>query len=234
MNYRTCEAINHNFVVTETGSVACPAVQELVDNSLQRAYIFANLFFYDITEREINKLAAKIAAKRATVVESSGIPDDDVERLFPNLSAQFKTEIGDNSLDPLIKLELAKTSKHLSLQLSKDEQKQVEAMRHAICDQEIAKFKKAVIFTTDNLGRPYTVNFSEKYINNLPPRCKQLLKPTIKMLAYMNGLQFDKFDLAPDYTSLVYTWADVHPTFDEESIKDQIKSVIAKPDDAVV
>ncbi len=233
MNYRTCEAINHNFIVTDNGTVACPAVQELVTDSLQRAYIFANLFFYDITEREVNKLAAKINAKRQAIIESSGIPNEDVERLFPNLSAQFRNEIGDNSLDPLIKMELAKTSKHLSLQLTKDEQKAMDAMRHAICEQEIAKFKKSVIFTVDNNGKPYQVNFSEKYINNLPPRCKQVLKPTIKMVAYMDGLQFDQFELTPDFT-LTYTWADVHPTFDEAKIKDAIKSVIAKPDQPVV
>ena len=234
MNYRTCEAINTNFIVTPAGSVACPAIEELVENSLQRAYIYTNLFFYDITEREINKLANKIAVKRAAIVESSGIPDDDVERLFPSLSAQFKTEVGDNSLDPLIKLELAKTSKHLSLQLTKDEHKQIDAMKHAICEQEIAKFKRAVIFTTDNLGKPYQVNFAEKYINNLPPRCKRIIKPTIKMLAYMDGLQFDQFELDPDLTTLTYTWSAEKPTFDEEKLKDDIKSMIAKSPAPVV
>ncbi len=228
MNYRTCEAMNHNFTVTDAGAIACPAAQEMIEDSLQRAYIFANLFFYDITQREIDKLAAKINTKRAAIVASSGIPNDAVERLFPNLSAQFKQEVGDNSLDPLIKLELAKTSKHLSLQLTKDEQKTLDALQAAICDQEIAKFKKAVIFTQDNHGQPYQVNFSEKYINNLPPRCKRFLKPTIKMLAYMDGLQFDQFTLAFDYT-LTYTWAPVHPTFDENAVKDAIKAVIAKP-----
>lgn len=228
MNYRSCEAINHNFEITERGKIACPQAQLIVHDSLQRAYIFTNLFFYDITEREVNKLYDKIESKRQTVIASAGLAADDVNTLFANLSAQFKTEIGDNSLDPLIKILLSRTKKQLSLQLTKEEKKQVDAMKQAICHSEILKFKKAVIFTQDNKGKPYQVNFSEKYLTNLPARAKRILKPTIKMLAYMDGLQFDTFEFDPDAGTLTYTWADAHPTFDEPALKDAIKSLIAQ------
>lgn len=228
MNYRSCEAINHNFIVTEGGDLACPISQVVVENSLQRAYIFTNLFFYDITEREVDKLYAKIDKKRQTVIASAGVAGDDVDTLFANLSAQFKMEVGDNSLDPLIKILLSQTKKQLSLQLSKEEQKQVDTMKDAICHTEILKFKKAVLFTQDNKGKPYQVNFSQKYLNNLPLRAKRLLKPTIKMLAYMDGLQFATFEMDLDAGKITYTWADAHPTFDENALKDAIKSLIAQ------
>lgn len=231
MNYQSCEAINRSFNVTEDGDIDCPAAEKLVKNSLQRAYIFTNLFFYDITQREIEKLGKKIRRMHEVVVASSDFAPDDVDKLFPNISARFRTEIGNNSLDPLIKIELAKIKPTLMLALSKAEQKQIDQMQHSICNTEINKFKKALIITQDNKGKPYEITLSEKYITNLPERCRRFLKPTIKMLAYMDGLQFDQFEISYDY-KITYTWADVHPQFDEEAMKEEIKALMAgKTDD---
>lgn len=233
MNYRTCEAINTNFRVNDLGDVLCPVAEVLVNNSLQRAYIFTNLFFYDLTQREIGKLTKKIKDKHETVVQSAGLAPDAVEQIFPNLSAQFQQEVGDNSLDPLIKFELGKIKPHLSLQLSPGEKNKLDQMYSAICEREITKFKKAVIFTQDNKGKPYEVTFSQKYIDNLPPRCQQVLKPTIKMLAYMDGRIFDQFQLGYDH-KLTYTWSYKQANFDEEKLKDAIKKLIATPPGTVV
>lgn len=226
MNYASADAINRSFSVMEDGQIACETAKRLVKNSLQRAYIFTNLFFYDITEREVNKLRAKIRKTYEVVIGSSEFAPDDVDHLFPNISARFATEVGNNSLDPLIKLELAKVKPTMMLQLSKVEQKQIDQMNLSICNTEINKFKKALIITQDNKGKPYVISLSEKYVNNLPPRCRRFLKPTIKMLAYMDGLQFDQFEISPDY-KITYTWANVHPKFDEEALKDEIKSIMA-------
>ena len=226
MNYQSCEAINKSFIVTEDGQIACTLAQMLVKNSMQRAYIFTNLFFYDITEREVEKLCAKIRKTYEVVISSSEFNADDVDHLFPNISARFAGEIGNNSLDPLIKLELAKIKPTMMLQLSKAEQKQIEQMRSSICNTEINKFKRAVIITQDNKGKPYEIALSEKYIANLPTRCRRLLKPTIKMLAYMDGLKFDQFEITPGY-KIIYTWSDEHVTFDEEPLKDEIKAIMS-------
>ncbi len=229
MNYLSCEALNRSFIVTADGNIASTVTPILVKNSLQRAYIFTNLFFYDITQREVEKLSNKIRRMHEVVVASSDFAPDDVDKLFPNISARFRTEVGDNSLDPLIKIELAKIKPTLMLALSKAEQKQIEQMQISICNTEINKFKKALIITQDNKGKPYEITLSEKYIANLPERCRRILKPTIKMLAYMDGLQFDTFEITYDY-KITYTWSDVHPQFDEESLKDEIKQIIAGAD----
>lgn len=226
MNYQGCEALNRTFTVDEDGEIICTTNQTRVKNSLQRAYIFTSLFFYDITTREINKLGAKIRQTYEVVIGSSEFAPDDVDHLFPNISARFATEVGNNSLDPLIKLELAKVKPTMMLQLSKAEQKQIDQMHISICNTEINKFKRALIITQDNRGKPYEITLSPKYINNLPERCRRFLKPTIKMLAYMDGLQFDRFEIKPDY-HITYTWADVHPTFEEEALKDEIKTIMA-------
>ena len=226
MNYAGADAINRSFTVMEDGQIVCETTKRFVKNSLQRAYIFTNLFFYDITEREVNKLYAKIRKTYEIVIGSSEFAPDDVDHLFPNISARFATEVGNNSLDPLIKLELAKVKPTMMLQLSKDEQKQIDQIHISICNTEINKFKKALIITQDNKGKPYVITLSEKYVNNLPPRCRRFLKPTIKMLAYMDGLQFDQFEISPDY-KITYTWADVHPKFEEEPLKDAIKAIMA-------
>ncbi len=226
MNYQSCEAINRSFIVTPEGQVACPAVRMMVNNSMQRAYIFTNLFFYDITQREINKLCNKIRKTYEVVIGSSEFAPEDVDHLFPNISARFASEVGNNSLDPLIKIELAKVKPTMMLQLSKTEQKQIDQMHSSICNTEINKFKKALIITQDNKGKPYEISLSEKYVNNLPERCRRFLKPTIKMLAYMDGLQFDQFEISPDY-HITYTWSDVHPKFEEEPLKEAIKDIIA-------
>ena len=227
MNYQSCEALNNCFSATKDGQLVCLTSKTVVKNSLQRAYIFTNLFFYDITHREIEKLASKIRQMYEVVIGSSEFAPDDVDHLFPNISARFSTEIGNNSLDPLIKLELAKIKPTMMLQLSKFEQKQIDQMHLSICNTEINKFKKALIITQDNRGKPYNITLSEKYVNNLPVRCRRFLKPTIKMLAYMDSLQFDQFEISPDY-KITYTWSDEHPQFDEESLKDEIKAIIAQ------
>ena len=197
---------------------------------MQRAYIFTNLFFYDITEREVNKLRAKIQKTYEVVIGSSEFAPDDVDHLFPNISARFATEVGNNSLDPLIKLELAKVKPTMMLQLSKAEQKQIDQMNLSICNTEINKFKKALIITQDNKGKPYVITLSEKYVNNLPERCRRFLKPTIKMLAYMDGLKFDQFEITPDY-KITYTWSPDRADFNEEELKDQIKAIMAGRDE---
>ena len=155
MNYQSCAAINQSFSVNEDGHVACAASKTIVENSLQRAYIFTNLFFYDITEREINKLRERIRKTYEVVIGSSEFAPDDVDHLFPNISARFATEVGNNSLDPLIKIELAKIKPTMMLQLSKAEQKQIDNMHSSICNTEISKFKNALIITQDNKGQPY-------------------------------------------------------------------------------
>lgn len=230
MDYRTCEAINRNFNLTEDGQITCPVARTMVKNSMQRAYIFTNMFFYDITEREIKKLSTKIRKVYDVVIASTDFAPDDVDHLFPNISARFATELGNNSLDPLIKIELAKVKPTMMLQLSKTEHKQIDQLRVSICNTEISKFKKAIIITQNNKGKPYEISMSEKYINNLPERCRRLLKPTIKMLAYMDGLQFDQFEISPEY-KITYTWSDVHPKFEEEPLKDELKAIIAGKDD---
>lgn len=229
MNYQSCTAINQCFTVDEDGQVICTKSREIAKKGLQRAYIFTNLFFYDITQREVDKLRAKIRKSYEIIIGSSEFAPDDVDHLFPNISARFASEVGNNSLDPLIKVELAKIKPTMMLQLSKEEQKQIDQMYISICNTEINKFKKALIITQDNKGKPYEFTLSEKYITNLPPRCLRFLKPTIKMLAYMDGLQFDQFDIAIGY-HITYTWADVHPKFDEEAMKNEIKALIAGED----
>ena len=226
MNFQGCHAINQSFTVTAEGIVACTLTQTIVKNSLQRAYVFTNLFFHDITMREVKKLTDKIKNMYEVIIRSSDIAPDDVDRIFPNISARFATELGNNSLDPLIKVELAKIKPTMMLTLNKDEQKQIDKMKVSIFNTEVNKFKKAIIITQDNLGKPYEISLSAKYINNLPERCRRFLKPTIKMLAYMDGLQFDQFDISPDYR-ITYTWSNTHPQFDEESMKDQIKKIMA-------
>lgn len=230
MNFHSCDAINKSFTVTADGVVACMLTEKLVKNSLQRAYIFTNLFFYDITMREVEKLCKKIRKTHEIVVSSSDFAPDDVDRIFPNVSARFRTEVGNNSLDPLIKSELAKIKPTMMLNLSKNEQKQIEQMKLSIFNTELNKFKKALIITQDNKGKPYEITLSEKYVNNLPERCRRFLKPTIKMLAYMDGLQFATFEISPNYR-ITYTWSNNHNEFDEEPLKNEIKAIMTPKDE---
>lgn len=225
MNFHSCDAINRSFTVTDEGVIACMLTQRLVKNSLQRAYIFTNLFFHDITEREVEKLRSKIRKTHEIVVRSSDFDPEDVDKIFPNISARFHAEVGNNSLDPLIKSELAKIKPTMMLSLTKDEQKKIEQMQLSIFNTEVNKFKKAIIITQDNKGKPYVISLSEKYVNNLPERSRRFLKPTIKMLAYMDGLQFETFEISPEY-KITYTWSNNHNEFDEESLKNAIKDIM--------
>lgn len=230
MDYHSCEAINRSFTVTEEGLIGCTLTKTMVNNSLQRAYIFTNLFFYDITQREIEKICQKIRATREIIISSTDIAPDDVDRLFPNIAVRFRSEVGNSSLDPMIKMELAKVKRTMTLELTKAEQKQVDQIYISICNTEINKFKKALIITQDNKGKPYEITLSEKYVSKLPERCRRFLKPTIKMLAYMDGLQFDTFTISPDY-KITYTWSTEHNQFEEEPLKNEIKAIMTPKDD---
>ena len=186
------------------------------------------MFFYDITQREMAKLSNKIRKTYEVVIGSSEFEPDDVDHLFPNISARFATEVGNNSLDPLIKLELAKVKPTMMLQLSRAEQKDIDQIHLSICNTEIFKFKKALIITQDNKGKPYEISLSEKYVTNLPDRCRRFLKPTIKMLAYMDGLKFDQFEISPAY-KITYTWSNERADAFREALRQKGRSMTEFP-----
>ena len=49
------------------------------------------------------------------------------------------------------------------------------------------------------------------------------------MLAYMDGLKFDQFEISPTY-KITYTWSPERIQFNEEELKDQIKKIMAVGD----
>ena len=41
----------------------------------------------------------------------------------------------------------------------------------------------------------------------------------------MDGLQFETFEITPSY-KIKYTWSDIHPQFNEETLKNEIKEIM--------
>jgi hypothetical protein len=228
MDFKSCFIINDNFTVADDGTIICVLSGTPVIDSVEKAYVFINLFFHDIIEIELNKLIKKIHDKTDAITAEAGIDATATDKLFPQLSSMFKQELGDNSFDGLIKLELAKIKPHISLDLSKEEEEIIERMHDALYFTEFEKFRNTVLLPDKkpNNPEPKEIIFSPKYIASLSLRAKRLLGPAIKMCAYMIGRQFAQFTLSPEF-KLTYLWSSESHQFNEEDIKNRIKAIMA-------
>jgi hypothetical protein len=226
MDCKSCSVINDNFILTDDGKVFCTRSKKMIADPLERAYIFINFFFWDIIQTELNKLAKKINDRKDAIVASAEIDPNATDKIFPQLSTMFKQETKSNALDGLIKLELGKIRPHISLNLTKAEEQDVEKLHNAIYKTEFDKFRNTVIITEEP-QKPKEINFSPEYIAALLPRARRLLGSAIKMTAYIYGMEFEQFDMTPEY-KLTYLWSKNTHRFNEDMLKERIKAVIAE------
>jgi hypothetical protein len=227
MDYRSCEIINKNFKLNKDGTLLCVLSNQVVTDSVCRAYVFANMFFYDYVDQELGKIYRKLDDKKNELIDSANIPPEAVEKLYPPLSNTMKEIVGNSDLDGLIKRELSKVRPHISLILTPEEEENLKKLQNAIFVLEYDKFKKTVMVMDEEMELQKELDFTNDFLKFLTPRGKRLLAPAIKMTALLtNGMSFNKFVLSPEY-NLKYTWARNKQEFNEEEVKDKIKEIMS-------
>jgi hypothetical protein len=227
MDYRSCEVIDKNFKLEKDGTVTCVLSNQVVTDSVCRAYIFANMFFHDFVDTELRKIYGQLDDKKNELIDSANIPPDAVEKLYPPLSNTMKEMLGNSAMDGLIKNELSKIKPHISLIMTAEEEANLKRLQSATFITEFDHFKKTIIVFDEEMEKEKEMNFTPEFLRTLTPRGKRLLSPAIKMTALLsNGLQFAKFNLSPEF-NLKYTRARDRQPFDEEATKNKIKEIMA-------
>jgi Icc-related predicted phosphoesterase len=231
MNYVGCSVINDSFSLGSDGSLWSAVGQMKVEDRVVRAYVFVNLFFYDIVENEIGKIVKKINKQKEILLASTNIDPTATETIYPQLSNMVKAEFKTDLLEGLVKLELAKIKPHISLEMTGAEKETMSKMKESVFYTEFDKFKKNLLIIDDYMDEPKEVIFTQDYINSLTRRAKRLLSPAIKMVALLQKMSFDEFALDSEY-HLKYRWSRTKNEFNEEEIKDKVKEIIRNANNA--
>jgi hypothetical protein len=228
MDFRSCAAINKNFKLNDDGTVLCLLSNQIVADPTCRAYIFANMFFYDLVDVELGKIYKRLDDKKNELISTANIPADATERLYPPLSLAMREITGGSSaLDGLIKAELSKVRPHISLILTPEEEANYKKLQYSTFIIEYNRFKNAILIIDDEMTEEKELLFSPDFMHLLTPRAKRLLAPAIKVTALLtNGMNFQKFTMSPQ-NELKYTWARSRQPFDEEEVKNKIKEIMA-------
>lgn len=227
MDYRSCAVMNKCFKLNDDGSLLCLTSQKIVTDGVCRAYIFANMFFYDYIEKELSKIMKKLDDKMNELIDTANIPPDATERLYPPLSVELRELTKTDQLNGLIKDQLSKIKPHISLMLTPEEEASLKKLKNATFVTEYEKFKNVVLILDDEMELEKELTFTPEFLRLLTPRAKRLLSPAIKITALLEGgFNFQKFNLNTDDYKLTYIWGRNRQEFDEESVKNKIKELM--------
>ena len=223
MNYKTVAKMNESFVLDEKYELFLGANNEPVRDSLLKGYIYANLYFFDEVEKELNKLRKMIEKIREEIAMEVDIGDDP-SKLLLELSVRVRNAIGDDSLDAFIKEILAETHKHIALMPDERENEKFLKVKESILLELFANFFKITFSSIKAGGDTPSFQLPQKYVDDMTERQKKLLAPAIRMVGFANRIRLDKLEIRPDFTVRIVP-EQLSEDFDkqEESIKHNIK-----------
>lgn len=169
-----------------------------LQNPLQKGYVYANIYFADEANKEIEKLSKMINKIRSELAQEVVI--EDPTKLFMELSARVRVAIGDDSLDALIKETLAADFKVLSFLPTEGEMTKLLGVQEAIFAELFQNFTDMTFKNTQSVGEVRTFKFSSEYIASLTERQKKLMTPTLRMAGFINKLRLDELEILTDWT----------------------------------
>jgi len=236
MNYKTCKRLNDNFVLDEKFDIFLAVRNNLsgettgkvpVTDPMAKGYIYACLYFYDEVEKEVNKLRAMINRMLDEVNLEANIPEP--AKKLMELSARARGAIGDDSLDAMIKEELAKEERAISLIPDAQEIEKLEKILDSIFTELFESFSMVTLHKTKDEGPYKTFRFTDEYIAALTERQKKLLAPAIRMIGFENSVKLNDFEVRPDW-SVRYIPERLSENFEakEEEIKFNLKQMMEK------
>ncbi|MDR0383738.1 MAG: hypothetical protein LBH47_00220 [Christensenellaceae bacterium] len=227
MNYAGCDVINDNFMLQDDGVLVLKFNGKVVDDHVMRAYIFANMFFYDAVDKEIKKIIEKVNAIKDRLLLDGNIDISSPEKIFAPLSLLVKGELRTSELDGFIKLELNKIKNNIALGLTENEKKQIEKIKEATFVTEFQKLKGEVILLGGDMYEPKEIQFKDRYFELLSSRGRRLFLVTVKVLGMLSEIKFTRLKLSESY-KLSFLYSQEKIDFNEDEVKDKIKSFLSE------
>ena len=229
MTFKAAKNISKHFSINGNGEAILTAGGVLVDNAMDKGYVYAALYFYDEAQREVDKLDKMINKIKTEITQEVYIENDQTKMLM-ELSTRVHRAIGDNSLDAFVKEILARDGgAGLALVPSNDETKKFEGVKESIFLELLVNFYETVYTKAKVVGMYRTFKFASEYVKTLTERQKRLVSPALKLVGFMNGLRMDELELMADW-SVLYAPRPLNQNFNatENEIKDRLKQVIAQ------
>jgi len=230
MTFKTAKKIENAFVLDQNFEIVLRDSKQKLEDPMCKGYVYANLYFYDEVEKEIDKLRSMIKKIHDEITVDIGGDPNDVQKLLMELCTRVRNQIGEDSLDVLVKEMLAERCKHMCLMTDAREHEKLEKICSAIFMELVAAFFDMTIHNARDLdGGVKTFRFSKQYVEKLTPRQKKLLAPALRMVGFENQVKLNDFELAQDWT-VKYKPERLPTAFarQEDTIKDQIKTFIQK------
>jgi len=228
MNFKTAQILDDNFELDKDFNIVIKGTKNKLEDPMSKGYVYANLFFYDEVQKEIDKLRALVKKIYNEVALELNI--NDPIKMLLEISVRARRAIGDDGLDALIKEFLAEKQRHIALMVDTREKMRLTAICEAIfMELTVSFFNMTLQNAKDLTNNVKTFKFSKEYVEKMTLRQKALLSPAIKMIGFENQVKLNNYELAQDFT-VKYIPERIPTSFkqQEDTIKDLLKTFIQK------
>jgi hypothetical protein len=226
MTYHVADRLNTAFKLDENFNLVLGGHQ--LADPMCKGYVYANLFFYDETQKEIVKLRQLVEKIYNEVIMELGLDPNDPAKLLLEVSTRVTHTIGDDGLDILVKEFLSQKSNHLSLMIDAGEKQKFETICEAIFMELTESFYKNTLEgATDAADDFKTFKFSQSYVDALNARQKSLIVPALRVIALINKKRLNNLRVS-DKWAVMFMPESTESGFtqQEEQIKEQLKEFL--------
>ena len=197
-----------------------------IEDPMCKGYIYANLYFYDEVQKEVDKLRMMIQKIYNEVV--TDINAADPPKLLLEMSTRANRAIGDDGLDAIIKEFLAGKSRHVALLVDEREKAKYRQICEAIFMELTTAFYTTTLEASIDLEDGVKMfRFSRDYVAAMTPNQRVFISPALRIVALENQVRLNKLEITQDFTvKYVPEPTQGHFSKQEETIKDQIKTFV--------
>ena len=226
MNYKTALALHETFVLTKDFEITLG--NAVLQDSMAKGYVYANLFFYDEVQKEVKKLRALVKKLHKDVIKELAMCKNDPPKLLLEMSTRAHRKIGDDGLDAIIKEHLAETRKHVSLMVDQRERAKFMQICEAIFMEITDTFyKKTLHIATDLVNNMKMFKFTPEYVQAMTERQRTFVAPALRVIGLEHQIKLNNLQISENFT-VRYSPELAETPFlkQEETIKDQLKTFI--------
>ena len=173
----------------------------VLQDSMAKGYVYANLFFYDEVQKEIDKLRALVEKIHNEVVLELAMCENDPPKLLLEISTRAHRAIGDDGLDSIIKEFLSQKSRHMSLMVDKREKAKFMQICEAIFMELTASFYKVTLNNAKDLeGGVKMFKFTPEYVQGMTERQRVFVSPALRVIALEHQIKLNDLKISTDFT----------------------------------
>ena len=231
MTYKTAAKIIEVFKLDKDYNLLLG--EEALSEPISKGYAYANIYFYDEVQKEIQKLRVMIEKIHDEVTMELGLTNADPLRLFFEISTRAHRQIGDDGLDSLVKEFLATKSKHIALMVDhREKQKYTQICEAIFLELTNAFYNMTLHAATDLEDGIKMFKFTNEYVSLMTERQKVLVAPALRIVGLENNVKLNGLQISQDFTVKYKPELSPQPyAKQEEIIKEQIKTFIQKHTD---